>query len=136
LVASSQPTGSQARPGQEVGRRARALSWWRWARDPRRTPRRDRVKQRRRGGSWLWLQVLGGSRAGARRLLGWRIHGGGWEDGWMMGGQQAPTEPKRVNSEVSSGGQASNNNYQTVFGCKDTMKHFLMAGRGTIFGSI
>jgi len=91
LVASSQPTGSQARPGQEVGRRARALSWWRWARDPSRTPRRDGVKQRRRGGSWLWLQVLGGSRAGARRLLGWRIHGGGWEDGWPACTNRAQT---------------------------------------------
>ena len=42
----------------------------------------------------------------------------------MMGGQQAPTEPRRVNSEVSRWGQASSNKYQTVCGCKDTMKSF------------
>ncbi|RLM54163.1 hypothetical protein C2845_PM10G17160 [Panicum miliaceum] len=120
LVASSQPTG---KPGQEVGRRARALTRWRWARaflgapTVARTTQREGVKERRQRGR------------------------GGWAGEFMaavgrMGGQQAPTEPKRVvqrvNSEVSMWGQASNNNYQILCGCKDTMKHFLMAGRGTI----
>jgi hypothetical protein len=73
LVASSQPTG---KPGQEVGRRARALTRWRWARaflgapTVARTPQRGGVKERR---------------------LGWRIHGGGWEDGWPASTNRAQT---------------------------------------------
>jgi len=103
------PDRSRSRrgPGQEVGFRARLSG-----------------KESSRGAEAApgWLQVLGGSRGAAAAGLenSWRRLGG-----WVwMGGQQAPTEPRRVNSEVSRWGQASSNNYQTVCGCKDTMKSF------------